>query len=179
MNRLRHACLTGAYAALLLIAAAPPGARAADPASPGPATGAPPAGEATASASEDDGVRNLVSAYLQAFRDKDPDAMARLWEHDEEVTVIENGVVEYGWERFYGYHLLPELRAAVKLEIEPSNLRTHQDGGTAWVTFSYTARIVLEDRTIDTSGAATVIARREPGGWRIVHTHYSGRRPAI
>lgn len=123
-------------------------------------------------------VEALLGAYFEAFRRRDLPAMEKLWVHGDDVTVIENGVAEYGWERLYGYHLLPEFRAAVRLEIEPADLRIHVAGDLAWTTWTYHGRITLADRTIDSTGAATLLARREADGWRILHTHMSGQRPA-
>ena len=56
------------------------------------------------------------------------------------------------------------------------NISIHVYGDTAWSEFDwdFTAKLKSNNSAFESRGSETQIYRRERGGWRIVHAHYSG-----
>jgi len=117
-----------------------------------------------------------IRAMAKAFASRDLAAMESLWVHADRVTVIENGVFNYGWQNYRDTHLAPEMGSMTKSTFELRDVRSHDDGKLGWATFDYTITLTGERGSLTSNGGASAVLELDEGRWKIVALHMSGRR---
>ena len=121
-----------------------------------------------------------LKGYDAAFLSKDLNRIAAFYHPD--VTIYEGAGINNGWADYRDRHLGPELKAFENLEFAHSGTKvTVLPGGeSAYAISRYTIKAKMGDRMLDNEGLETLLLIRTPEGWKIRHSHTSGRarRPA-
>jgi uncharacterized protein YcnI len=121
-----------------------------------------------------------LKGYDAAFLSKDLNKIAAFYHPD--VTIYEGAGINNGWADYRDRHLGPELKAFENLEFAHSGTKvTVLPGGeSAYATSRYTIKATMGDRMLDNEGLETLLLIKTPEGWKIRHSHTSGRarRPA-
>ena len=121
-----------------------------------------------------------LKGYDAAFLSKDLNKLAAFYH--PEVTIYEGAGINNGWADYRDRHLGPELKAFENLEFAHSGTKvTVLPGGeSAYAISRYTIKAKMGDRMLDNEGLETLLLIKTPEGWKIRHSHTSGRarRPA-
>ena len=137
---------------------------------------------AAAQAGGDDAasVEAWLKGYDAAFLSKDLSKIAAYYHPD--VTIYEGAGINNGWADYRDRHLGPELKAFENLEFAHSDTKvTVLPGGeSAYAVSRYTIKAKMGDRMLDNEGLETLLLLKTADGWKIRHSHTSGRarRPA-
>lgn len=133
-----------------------------------------------ASSSEAAAIEAWLKGYDAAFLSKDLTRLAAFYHPD--VTIYEGAGINNGWIDYRDRHLGPELKAFENLEFAHSGTKvTVLPGGeSAYATSRYTIKAKMGERMLDNEGLETLLLVKTPEGWKIRHSHTSGRarRPA-
>ena len=125
-------------------------------------------------------VEAWLKGYDAAFMAKDLDRLATFYHPD--VTIYEGAGVNNGWADYRDRHLGPELKAFENLEFAHTGTKvTVLPGGeSAYAISRYTIKAKMGERMLDNEGLETLLLIKTPDGWKIRHSHTSGRarRPA-
>jgi uncharacterized protein YcnI len=135
---------------------------------------------ATQSASDGAAIEAWLRGYDAAFLSKDLNRIAAFYHPD--VTIYEGAGINNGWADYRDRHLGPELKVFENLEFAHSGTKvTVLPGGeSAYAISRYTIKAKMGERMIDNEGLETLFLIKTPEGWKIRHSHTSGRarRPA-
>lgn len=136
---------------------------------------------AQAGASQAAAIETWLERYDAAFVAKDLETLGTYYHPD--VTIFEGGGVDNGWPAYRDHHLGPELKMFEDLQFGHTDRTVHilGDGRMAYVTSRYFIKAKMGDRTLDSSGLATLVLIKDAdGAWKIRHSHTSARprRPA-
>lgn len=95
---------------------------------------------------------------------------------DPEVVIFEGGGVERSREEYQSHHLGADMgfEAATRREVVKQTEQLY--GDLALVLSEVRTTGEFRGRAIDRVGVETMLLRRTPNGWRIVHIHWSSRR---
>lgn len=138
------------------------------------------AGPAQAPSDEAAAIEAWLKGYDAAFLSKDLTRLAAFYHPD--VTVYEGAGVNNGWADYRDRHLGPELKAFENLEFSHSGttVTVLPGGQSAYAVSRYTIKAKMGDRMLDNEGLETLVLLKAADGWKIRHSHTSGRarRPA-
>lgn len=115
----------------------------------------------------------VADAFDAALKSGDgPAALALL---ADDVLVLEQG----GAERSKAQYAAEHLDSDIAFSRAVTSTRVRRAGcawsGTAWIATEARATGRFRDKEVDRLSAETLVLRREPAGWRIVHIHWSSR----
>lgn len=129
----------------------------------------PAAAQATATPHE------VVEAFHTALAAGDTAAALALL--TEDVIVYESGGAENRQE-YRAHHLAADMgyAAGTTRRVTAREERMLGDGGVALVLSQIHTTGEFRGRTVDRASVETMVLRRTPDGWRIVHVHWSARR---
>jgi len=121
-----------------------------------------------------------LKGYGAAFLSKDLNRIAAFYYPD--FTIYEGAGINNGWADYRDRHLGPELKAFENLEFAHSGTKvTVLPGGeSAFAISRYTIKAKMGERMLDNEGLETLLLIKTAEGWKIRHSHTSGRarRPA-
>jgi hypothetical protein len=122
-------------------------------------------------------VINTLESYKRAIESLDTTGTGKLVVSKS--VVIESGKVEGSFKNYLTHHLGPELNEFKSFKFSDYKADVTVDLPYAFVTESYKFTIVIKkDNSIaERKGVATSILKKEYGGWKIVQTHSSSRKP--
>lgn len=103
------------------------------------------------------------------------DSSAALALLDPEVVIFEGGGVERSREEYRRHHLAADMAFAAATQREVTQRAERVYGDLAVVLSEVRTRGEFRGRAIDRDGVETMVLRRTPSGWRIVHIHWSSR----
>jgi len=115
-------------------------------------------------------IREIVLAGVEGWNRGDLEAfMAPYWKSDS-LRFASGGTVSFGWQTVLDRYRMryPDLRAMGKLTFSELDIQVLADG--AALAFG---RWTLEREEDRPTGLFTLILRRLPQGWRIIHDHTS------
>ena len=112
-----------------------------------------------------------VEAFHAALGRGDTQAAAALLADD--ALVYESGGVERGKAEYAAHHLAADAAFARAVKRSVTRRAGSADGRTAWIASEATVKGTYKTRAIDSISAETMVLRRDPAGWRIVHVHWS------
>jgi ketosteroid isomerase-like protein len=125
-------------------------------------------------------VEAWLKGYDAAFMAKDLDRLAAFYHPD--VSIYEGAGINNGWADYRDRHLGPELKSFSNLQFGHTETKvTVLPGGqSAYATSRYTIKAKMGDRELDSEGLETLLLINTSAGWKIRHSHTSGRarRPA-
>lgn len=93
----------------------------------------------------------------------------------DDVLIFEGGRVERSKAEYASHHAPADAAYAAAV---PGKLQTRvaiADGAVAWVTSESRAAGRYKDKAVDQLTTESMILRKTPEGWRIVHIHWSSR----
>ncbi|HXB72928.1 MAG TPA: nuclear transport factor 2 family protein [Candidatus Acidoferrales bacterium] len=124
-----------------------------------------------------DSIQSLIAQYAKAVDTADVMLVKQIWSNSPEVSFIhplghEHGLDQVAQNVFA--HLMGDTFSQRKLSIKDVSI--HPYGDTAWAEFywDFAATFRKDGSHLATKGRETQIYRKEQGGWRLVHVHYSG-----
>jgi ketosteroid isomerase-like protein len=125
---------------------------------------------------EDVDITAMIGKYAESIDKADITMASQIWSNSTEVSFIHPLGHEQNLDQIkqnvYG-HLMGDTFSERKLS--PRDISVHAYGDVAWAEFywDFTAKFRKDGTPITTHGRETQIYRREQGGWRLVHVHYS------
>jgi uncharacterized protein YcnI len=135
---------------------------------------------AQASGNDTSSIEAWLKAYDAAFLSKDLNKIEAYYHPD--VTIYEGAGVNNGWPDYRDRHLGPELKSFENLEFAHTGTKVTllAGGEAAYATSRYTIKAKMGDRMLDNEGLETLLLLKTTDGWKIRHSHTSGRarRPA-
>jgi ketosteroid isomerase-like protein len=132
---------------------------------------------AQSSAKDTAQIQTVLHTYAQSIDAADATLAGTIWSHTTEVSFI----YPLGTEKSYDEimrdlytHVMGETFTARDLQIHDPKIHVYEN--FAWSEFTWTFHATLRGngKNITTEGRETQVYRKENGGWRIVHVHYSG-----
>lgn len=114
-----------------------------------------------------------VDAFHAALKRGDTEAAAALLADD--ALVFEGGGVERGKAEYSSRHLSADALFAKAVPSAVTRRSGWADGRTAWIATESTTKGAYKAKPINSIGTETMVLRRDPAGWRIVHIHWSSK----
>lgn len=126
---------------------------------------------------QEPGPVETVRAFYAALEAGDSAAAIDLLAPD--VVVLEAGGVEASRDEYASHHLRSDIAFVQSITREVTREMSGMEGEVAWVLGEASTRGTYRGRPIDSVVAETMILKRTPAGWRIVHIHWSSRRAGV
>ena len=126
-----------------------------------------------------DAIRALVAREVAAINARDVRALSEIWSHDSNALLFD--VPPPG--RFQGWEPIKRqwqdfFDRVSEIHVTVEALRAEAEGPLGYATYDWTMTGRIGSYALDDRGQATSIYRKEKGGWRLVHPHYSPVPPA-
>lgn len=93
-----------------------------------------------------------------------------------DVVIFESGGVEASREEYRSHHLGLDVQFATAVNREIVDQQSRVVGDFAWVLTQIRVTGMFREREVNSHGVETMLLRRTPEGWRIMHVHWSSRR---
>ena len=122
-----------------------------------------------------DQAAEIVDAFHTALATGDRDAV--LATLTDTVAIYEQGWVESSKAEYANEHLGEDLKFARSTKSEQTRRTGLLTGDLAFVTTEGHTTGTFEGKPVDSITLETMILRRTSDGWRIVHIHWSSRKP--
>ncbi len=116
----------------------------------------------------------VVDAFHAALGRGDTRGAAALLATD--AMVYESGNVERGKAEYAAHHLAADASFAKVTKQAVTRRVGRVDGRTAWIASEGTTKGNFKKKPINSVSTETMILRRDRGGWRIVHIHWSSAK---
>ena len=126
-----------------------------------------------------DAIRGLVAREADANNAKDLKALTEVWSQDKGILLFDvppPGRFE-GWEQI-GRLFKDFFERFSEVRLTFDNVRVEVEGGIGYATYDWVMTGRMGEYALDDRGQATAIYRKEKGGWRLIHAHYSSLPPA-
>lgn len=121
--------------------------------------------------------RGAIEQWRQAYEVKSMEALGKLYAHDPDVVIVQDGVTLIGWGSVEGL-LKDRLSRAKEIHIRLKEVQVTSIGPTAAFAVATMTREMGDGvTTVAENGALTLVFRKDPTGWLIVGEHYSYKRP--
>lgn len=117
-----------------------------------------------------------VDAFHAALRRGDTQGALGLLADD--ALVYEEGGAERSRAEYASHHLAADAAFAAAVTSTRTRRLGRAVGDVAWIASENRTTGRFRDRAVDRLSAETMVLRRQAGGWRIVHIHWSSRAPA-
>lgn len=153
---------------IILAAACTQGTRAVAPAAP------------TAPAEVIAAAKAAVETWRQAYEVKSMEGLAKLYRHDLDLVVVQDGTAYQGWSSVEAM-LSDRLARATQIHIRLKDTAVAAHGlDVATVVATMTRERTEGSTTTSESGTLTLVLERSPsdGRWLVVLEHYSYKRPS-
>jgi ketosteroid isomerase-like protein len=122
--------------------------------------------------------KGAIEQWRQAYEVRSFDALAKLYVHDSDTVLVQDGLPLVGWttiEPMLKDRLAKAKEIHVRLkEITVSSLAPTVAGAIATMTREVSDGVT----TVTENGALTLVLKQTTGGWQIVSEHYSYKRPS-
>lgn len=132
-------------------------------AAPAPADGAQGANEPTA----------VVEQFQKALSTGDTAAAAELL--DPEVKIFESGGIERSKAEYASHHLTSDAAFLKTATLALQSRTGDAVGDLAWVGSESRITASVKNKPVDLISTETMVLKKTPQGWRIVHIHWSSR----
>ena len=101
------------------------------------------------------------------------DLEAAASELDPEVVILESGGAEYSAAEYLAAHAKSDAEFLKSARVEPGRRTARLGGDLAWVASLTEMEIEHEGESVEIDGAESMVLKRDPSGWKIVHIHWS------
>jgi ketosteroid isomerase-like protein len=130
----------------------------------------------TGPASDLEAIHQLISRYAEAVDTVDLDLLSQIWSRSPEVSFIYPLGEEHGFDAIE-QHVFKNLMGGMfsARELETHGVAIHVNNNAAWSEFHWVFHATMrkDGSRVTTRGVETQIYRKQVGGWRLVHVHYS------
>lgn len=96
-------------------------------------------------------------------------------ELDPELVVLESGNAELSAEQYLSLHAKQDAEFLKSVTVETGYRRARASGDLAWVASLTEIHGEREGAPVTIDGAESMVLKRGPSGWRIVHIHWSSQ----
>jgi len=122
------------------------------------------------------GARATIEQWRQAYEVRSFDGLAKLYTHDIDLVVVQEGMPLVGWSSVEG--MLKDRIARYKdVHVRLKDIQVQSIAPTAAAaTAAMTRELGDGVTTVSESGALTIVLRKEGDAWLIVTEHYSFKR---
>jgi uncharacterized protein (TIGR02246 family) len=122
------------------------------------------------------GARATIEQWRQAYQVRSFEALARIYAHELELVVVQDGQPLVGWSSVEAM-IKDRLERFPNITIRLKDIQVASLGAEAAVATAAMTRELGDDvTTVTEAGALTVVLRKEEEHWVIVAEHYSYRR---
>ena len=122
-------------------------------------------------------VKATIEQWRQGYEVRSVDTLAKLYAHDLDVVVVQEGLTMIGWSSVEAY-LKDRIARAGQIHIRLKDVQVISLGLEAASAIATMTRELTEGTTTVTeSGTLTLVVRRTGDGWVISSEHYSYKRP--
>ena len=122
-------------------------------------------------------IKNLIAKYAKSVSDADTDLASEVWWNSPEASFIHPLGHEHGFEQIKEdvyKRLMGGMFSERKLSVHDVAVQVLGDAAVAEFYWDFTAKLRKDGSPVTTHGRETQVYRQTPGGWRLVHVHYSG-----
>lgn len=122
--------------------------------------------------------RGAIEQWRQAYEIRSIDALEKLYSHDADIVLVNDGVTLIGWSSVGGM-LKDRVARAKEIHIRLKEIQVTSVAPTAAFGVATMTRELSDGVTTVTEyGSLTLVFRKDPNaGWLIVGEHYSYKRP--
>ncbi len=121
--------------------------------------------------------RGAIEQWRQAYEVRSMDALGKLYAHDVDVVLVQDGVALIGWSSIEGT-LLDRLSRAKEIHIRLKEVQVEALGvGGAFAVAVMTREVSDGVTAVSENGVLTLVFRKDSTGWLIVGEHYSYKKP--
>jgi ketosteroid isomerase-like protein len=115
--------------------------------------------------------QQVVAAFHAAMSKGDTKTMLNLLAPD--VVIFEAGGAEMNRDEYRTHHLGADVAFARAAKRTVTDSQAKVAGNAAWVLTRSTTTGTFQGKAVDSRGTETMVLRKTPQGWRIVHIHWS------
>ena len=120
--------------------------------------------------------RATIEQWRQAYEIRSFDALAKLYAHDIDLVVVQEGMPLVGWSSVEGM-LKDRIARYKEVHVRLKDIQVQSIAPTAAAaTAAMTRELGDGVTTVSESGALTIVLRKEGEAWLIVTEHYSFKR---
>lgn len=112
-----------------------------------------------------------VDRFQAALAAGDLEAVAA--ELDPEVVILESGGAEYSAAEYLAAHAKSDAEFLKTARVEPGRRTARLGGDLAWVASLTEMEIEHDGEPVEIDSAESVVLKRSPTDWKIVHIHWS------
>ncbi|MBW3564531.1 MAG: nuclear transport factor 2 family protein [Acidobacteria bacterium] len=120
-----------------------------------------------------DGPAEVVASFHRAL--ESGNAEAALGHLAPDVVIYETGGVEASRDEYASHHLHSDMKFLRSVETTIVDQTSGIDGEHAWILTRTETSGTFGKKTIDLTGTETMLLRKSPEGWKIIHIHWSSR----
>ncbi|NHZ73521.1 MAG: DUF4440 domain-containing protein [Nitrospirae bacterium] len=114
-----------------------------------------------------------VRAFHQALVAQDKEQVLTLL--SPKVLIFESGGAELSRQDYAGHHLGADMEFSGATTRKVTDQQAGQEGDLAWVLTRSETSGTFRDKDLDIRGVETMLLRKTPDGWKIIHIHWSSR----
>ena len=92
-----------------------------------------------------------------------------------DVLIYESGGQESSRDEYAAHHMKADMAFLAKARVQVIDRRDGTSGDLAWVATRTRTTGTYKDKPVDIYGTESLVLKRDPGGWRIVHLQWSSR----
>ena len=118
--------------------------------------------------------QQVVAAFHGAMAKGDTKTMLNLLAPD--VVIFEAGGAEMNRDEYRTHHLGADVAFARAATRKVVDSQAKVAGDAAWVLTRSTTTGTFQGKSVNSRGVETMVLRKTPQGWRIVHIHWSSAR---
>jgi ketosteroid isomerase-like protein len=117
-----------------------------------------------------------VDAFSAAMKAGDLARMGELLADD--VLVLESGGAERSKAEYFAEHAAADAAFLKDAHVQQTRRTVRVDGDHAWIGTESELHATREGQPLTLLSSETMVLKRTPAGWRIVHIHWSSRPKA-
>lgn len=122
--------------------------------------------------------KGTIEQWRQAYEVRSFDALAKLYAHESDLVVVQDGTPLLGWSTVEPA-LRERLGKAKEIHVRLKDVTVASLGPSAAAALATMTREISDGvTTVTENGALTLVLRRGGDGWQIVQEHYSFKRPS-
>jgi ketosteroid isomerase-like protein len=120
--------------------------------------------------------RATIEQWRQAYEVRSIDALAKLYTHDLDTVVVQDGQTLIGWSSVEGM-LKDRIARSKQIHVRLKDIQvTSLSAEAAFAVATMTRELSDGTTSVSENGALTLVLRHDADAWRIVAEHYSYKR---
>jgi ketosteroid isomerase-like protein len=121
-------------------------------------------------------IERIIGKYTRSIDAADTTLAAEVWSQSPDVSFIHPLGHEHGFgqikQNVY-IRAMGDTFSERKLSVKDIVIHVYRDSAWAEFYWDFAAKLKTDGSSINTKGRETQVYRKEQGGWRLVHVHYS------